>query len=193
MTITVRGKAKKTEHPKKTKSQSYKTREKSRKKLYDISKDADLIIKGLWLGNEDSAKSQSFLKKNNITVIINATMGVPHKFQRNGIKYVRVPVEDSLKVSDINKLTAYLPYVVQTVRKYHKTQRKNVLVHCHAGMQRSAAIVASYLMQYYGYEPTKAIKYVISKRSIAFLHGESINFEKSMKVFYANLKRFDVI
>ena len=177
----------------KSKQQLARQRSQRRRKLIDSADKANKIMKGLWLGDEDASSDYKFLKNNKITVVINATMSVPNKFSKRGITYIRVPLDDSLKMVDINKMTAYLPYIIQTLRRFHVAEKKNILVHCHAGMQRSAIIVASYLCRYYKMTPDKAIKKVIEKRPVAFLGGESINFGDSIKTYYANLKRFHVI
>jgi protein-tyrosine phosphatase len=70
-------------------------------------------------------------------------------------------------------------------------QNKKVLVHCHAGMQRSCAIVAMYLMKYYKINnqrmaPTNAILYIRSKRPIAFQPVPT--FEHAMQTYYTSLQ-----
>ena len=161
-------------------------------RIFDESNDYDEIIPRLWLGSEDAALSGSFVENKEIKGVLNCTPSVPHKFKGKGIEYVRIPVDDSLKMLDINKMTIYLPYIVQNLRIMHHDQKRNVLVHCHAGMQRSAIIVAAYLVQYYNKTPSEAIKYIIKRRPIAFYNGDSINFEKSLNTFYHNLKRFAI-
>lgn len=167
-------------------------RKKKMDRIFDTSNDYDEIIPRLWLGSEDAALSGSFMERKDIKAVLNCTPSVPHKFKGKGIEYVRIPLDDSLKMIDINKMTIYLPYIVQNLRIMHHKQKRNVLVHCHAGMQRSAIVVAAYLVQYYNKTPSEAIKYIVKKRPIAFYNGDSINFEKSLNTFYDNLKRFAI-
>lgn len=166
---------------------------KSFRELEKESNDADEIIPGIFLGSQYAAEDYPFLKKKGITVVINASNHIPNYHKSKGITYVRVPVDDSLKNYDINKMTAYLPYIVEVLRFFHHTQKKNVLIHCAAGVQRSAVIVASYLVKYYKKTPMSAIRYIITKRPIAFHNGQSLNFIDSLKNFHTNIKRFDVI
>jgi protein-tyrosine phosphatase len=63
-------------------------------------------------------------------------------------------------------------------------KRGPVLVHCAAGMQRSAAIVAMYIIATSGYKVENAIQYIQSKRPIAFT--PSPNFLKSIQIFEKN-------
>ena len=155
------------------------------------------IIPGLFIGDEYSSYNKPFLLKNNITVIINCTNDVPFKFKRS-FSYLRVPVDDSLKDKDIDKMTQFLPLVVEYLKNAHRTGRRNVLVHCHAGVQRSAIVVASYLLKYYKFKgrfgkPMEIVKFMISKRPLVFFanedFGPSINFDKSYYSFYRSISR----
>lgn len=159
-------------------------------KLRDISNNADEIISRLFLGNEQSSQDSKFLKSKGITAVFNCTPSVPNKHKTDGVLYVRLPLDDSLKNKDINLMSEWLPYVIEQLKVLHKDQKRKVLVHCHAGMQRSAIVVAAYLVDTKGMSPMEAIKYIIKRRPIAFHNGESLNFEDSLKKFYLNKKRF---
>lgn len=191
--------SKSSNNSKKPLTEEEKTLERRRKRrerhdrIHKESNDFDEIIPNLWLGSEDAALSTSFVTEKKIKGVINCTPSVPNKFKVHGVHYTRVSLDDSLKIKDINKMTLYLPYIVQQLRNIHHKKKHKVLVHCHAGMQRSAIVVAAYLVQYYNKTPSEAIKYIISKRPIAFLNGDSINFEDSLNVFYNNLKSFNII
>ena len=165
---------------------------KSFQDLLNNSNIADEIIPRLFLGSQEAASNKEFIKKYGITAVINATPTLPNYFQKNGVNYVRVPVDDSLKSCDINKMTAYLPFIVDVLKELHHNQKKKVLVHCHAGMQRSAIIIAAYLVKYYKKTPMEAIRYIISKRPVAFMNGTSLNFIDSLQAFAKNLNKFKI-
>ena len=55
----------------------------------------------------------------------------------------------------------------------------NILVHCHKGKQRSANVVAAYLMKYSRINYTAAMKYIQSKRPECFTPYN--NFEIVLK------------
>jgi protein-tyrosine phosphatase len=60
-------------------------------------------------------------------------------------------------------------------------QGHNILIHCHAGMQRSAAIMAMFLIATRGYSAQQAITYVQEIRPIAF--RPQANFRNSIAEF----------
>ena len=60
-------------------------------------------------------------------------------------------------------------------------QGKNILIHCHAGMQRSAAVMAMTLIALTGRSFDEIRTYIRNKRAIAFFPGT--NFEKSIRGF----------
>jgi protein-tyrosine phosphatase len=62
-----------------------------------------------------------------------------------------------------------------------------MLVHCAAGMQRSAACVAMFLMATRNMTPDQAIAFIKERREIAF--HPSANFYQSMEGFYRAYQR----
>lgn len=150
---------------------------------------AHQIFSNLWIGNENSARDVGFLRKYNITAVVNASKAIPNFYEtqeNNGIKYFRVPVNDTLKLEDFETMLKWLPSVLRFIRMQHRLG-KNVLVHCAAGQQRSAGIVVAYLMFFYNMTLENSIKYVRMKRPIAFLYGMHVNFMPALKEFSRRL------
>jgi predicted protein tyrosine phosphatase len=144
---------------------------------------ADEILPGLWLGNEAASQSASFMKKHKIGLIVNATKHIPSKFLGK-IHYIRVPVNDpgihSGDNEDVDIMRISLPLVLAYIYKFRRAG-KNVLVHCHAGAQRSAIIVAAYLLfRKHAKNINDAINQVIKHRGIAFFGGSSVNFRRAL-------------
>ena len=148
------------------------------------------IIQGIWIGNQTAAKNNEFFKTYNITAVVNCTKDLPNLFtQSAGVKYMRIPIDDSGRQEDINKMTQYLPAIMNFLRQCHQNEQRSVLIHCHAGIQRSAAIVAAYLHQYFDMTMPQAIHCIVSYRPIAFFGGAHINFKESLKSFSTQLTR----
>eukprot|EP01121_Diplochlamys_sp_Union-15-3_P018017 TRINITY_DN6470_c0_g1_i1.p1 TRINITY_DN6470_c0_g1~~TRINITY_DN6470_c0_g1_i1.p1 ORF type:complete len:184 (+),score=19.24 TRINITY_DN6470_c0_g1_i1:21-572(+) len=98
------------------------------------------IIHRLYLGNLDNAHNEQGLRKKQITHIVTLTSSsFPPKFPKE-FEYLWVNVED--------ECLANLLSTFQTVFRFvdRGRRRGNVLVHCGAGVSRSATIVIAYLM-----------------------------------------------
>ena len=141
----------------------------------------DEILPGLWLGNEAASQSEQFMIKNNIKLIVNATKDIKSKFL-NKIHYIRVPVGDPGKVysvsqnEDVYVMNECLPLVLNKILAARQ-RGWNILIHCHAGAQRSAIIAAAYLLfRHHATDPRDATEQIVQKRNIAFFGGKSINF-----------------
>jgi protein tyrosine/serine phosphatase len=146
--------------------------------------DADEIIPGLWLGNFASSRDETFLKEKNIETVFNCTKDLPFSpIIRN--RY-RVPVDDNLQEEEIRNLQLWSYEVTYKLIQEMK-KGKPVLVHCAAGMQRSAAVTAMYLIATHRMRPEQAKTYIQNKRPIAFRPGA--NFSRSIDGFYKSFNQ----
>lgn len=137
---------------------------------------ANQILPRLWLGNFESSQDIGFLCQNQINVIINCSKDLPFLKINDVYKY-RVPVHDNLQPEEIQLMTQWLYKIVPLIDSHYK-QGRHILVHCAAGMQRSAIIVASYLCKYHFKDPRIAIKHIKSRRPIVFT--PAMNFKRSL-------------
>lgn len=138
---------------------------------------ADEIIPGLWLGNINASQSGEFLDKNKIQAVFNCTKNIP--FYGGTRTLYRIPVDDNLQMEEIRNMELWSFEAVYKLRLEHK--KGPVLVHCHAGMQRSACIVAMYLIAINGLKVEEAIAYIKQRRPIAFT--PAANFLGSLQGF----------
>ena len=146
------------------------------------------ICEHVYLGNYKAAKSKDFFEKRKIKAVLNCTIDLKNTFRNSNIEYMRIPVEDSLKMKDINLMTLYMPCIAEYIHKHADIQKHNIFVHCHMGRERSVAAVVAYLMKFKSMTPHSASKLVMDKRPEAFFYGKSVNFEKSINAFYKTLK-----
>ncbi len=150
----------------------------------DNAVSADEILPGLFVGNWAASQSQSFLKNNYIKLVVNATANIPNAFSKE-LAYVRVPVNDPGSnpgtCKDVRLMKFYLPKVISIIQKARK-HGYSILVHCHAGMQRSACIVAAYLLAT-GRAKTvnDAVHMLVEKRKVAFNGGANVNFKSALE------------
>jgi dual specificity MAP kinase phosphatase len=145
---------------------------------------ANLIIPRLWLGNKEASTDDAFLAKNNITVVFNCTKDLP--FTSRPIHKYRVPIDDNLQTVEINNLTEWSGEIVfKVLREYNKGN--TILIHCFAGMQRSAAVMAMVLITMTLKPSSEIMAFIREKRSIAFF--PQANFERSILEFEKRLQK----
>lgn len=146
------------------------------------------IISKIYLGNYQAAKDPDFFKANKIKAVLNCTKDIPNHFVcKKDIEYMRIPVDDSLRETDIQKMHKFFPAIVEFIYKHAVLQGNNILIHCYAGRQRSAISVAAYLIYNHKMTPLEACKHIMDKRKEAFHFGLSLNFEDSLNQYYKDL------
>jgi predicted protein tyrosine phosphatase len=121
------------------------------------------ITTHLYLGSIDSLKDSS-----KFSLIVNCTKTIEFPDRTNvNQTFLRIPVNDD--PAEGTNLLRFIT-VTQVLEKIHycRVTFRQVLVHCHAGMQRSCAIVACYLMKYYRMNVEEAIALIKKHRPIAF-------------------------
>lgn len=143
-----------------------------------VEESVSQIIDGLWVGGEGSSASKQFFEKEEIGAVVNCTPSLQHNFYKLGTEYLRVPAGDSTDPEDIEIMKTMMPMVVEWIRIHHQVLGKNVLVHCHHGINRSATFVCAYLMKYYGLSYKDAVEFLIMRRQNIFYHGDRPTFKK---------------
>lgn len=123
------------------------------------------IIRGLYITNYESAIDSNKLLRYNIKTVINCT-NKNDKTTLN-INYLQIPIDDPPSTKDINFINRNFMQIVDYIDAAIMRD-ENVLVHCVMGSQRSATIVAVYLMAKFRVGYMDAITYIKSKRSICF-------------------------
>ena len=136
------------------------------------------IVPGLWLGDRNAAKDDVWLLRNKVSAVFNITKDLP--FSPRIQKQYRIPIDDNLQADEIRNMTLWSQEIVYKMLEQH-TKGNVILVHCFAGMQRSAAAVAMYLITTKGMSWQQAITYIQSIRPIAF--RPSPNFRDSLIEF----------
>ena len=148
---------------------------------FNLIKNQNLIIKNLWLGNHKSSVDKDFLTKNNIKLIINLSKDLPFTDLENIDKF-RVAIHDNRsQESDIGMIQNFHHCYSLIDNKLSNNQ--SVLIHCRAGMQRSAALLALYLMRKNNYSFDKAKSIIKKERCIAFY--PVVNFIGPIRYFEA--------
>jgi dual specificity phosphatase 12 len=144
----------------------------------DVDANAHEIIPRLWLGNAKASMDEDFLRGNNIVVVFNCTKNLSFS-PIVPIKY-RVPVDDNLEDEEIRNMELWSAEIAYKMMNEY-VEGKTILVHCMAGMQRSAASVAFFLIAFLKMRALDAMKMIKEKRRVAFY--PRANFGRSIDYF----------
>lgn len=142
------------------------------------------IIPRLWLGNFHASQDEHFLKEKGIETVFNCTKDLP--FHSSIKRRYRIPVDDNLQETEIRNLELWSYEIVYKLNNEYK-EGHPILVHCAAGMQRSPAVIAMFLIGLGGMSHEQAILYIQSKRPIAFFMNA--NFLPAIKGFEESLQK----
>nr|XP_019012744.1 uncharacterized protein I206_02239 [Kwoniella pini CBS 10737]OCF51525.1 hypothetical protein I206_02239 [Kwoniella pini CBS 10737] len=132
------------------------------------------VVDGLWIGDLVSAMDIEGLQKRGITNIL-SLLRPALEFSSEFAVYP-LEIDDS---SDTDILT-HLPSCVAWISSILELLG-GVLVHCQAGMSRSATVVAAYLMREYDLDPVQAIVALRDKRPVV---DPSETFWHQLGLFY---------
>lgn len=101
------------------------------------------VLPFLYLGNQRDAADLSVLRALRITHVLNVTPDVPGYHQPQHILYRQLPATDSGQ----QNLKQYFEDAFNFIEEARKSG-SNVLVHCQAGISRSATIAIAYVMKH---------------------------------------------
>ena len=138
------------------------------------------ILPFLYLGSQHDAYNKELLKTHNITYELNVSITCPKPDFVQESHFMRIPVNDNYS----EKLLPYFPMAFNFLEKVRESSGC-ALVHCLAGISRSATIAIAYVMQHSKMSYEDAYRYVKSKRptispNFNFL-GQLVEFEKQLR------------
>ena len=115
------------------------------------------VIPRLYLGGKSAAKNPPA----GVRRIVNATSHEPCHFANEGVKYLHVEIDDN----DNAKIAKYFEDCSEFIAS-GLDAGESVLVHCQAGISRSATLVIAYLIDRRGRTLADALVQVSSARSV---------------------------
>lgn len=136
------------------------------------------IIEGLYLGDRIASENKFILSNTGITHILSVGSGLYPKFPQK-YTYKWVTELDAPSANLKQHFAACHKFINQAFASGGR-----VLVHCHAGISRSATIVISYLMREHGMNLAAATQLTRSKR---WFINPNIGFRKQLKTFACEL------
>ncbi|XP_074861956.1 dual specificity protein phosphatase 10-like isoform X2 [Carettochelys insculpta] len=138
------------------------------------------ILPFLFLGNERDAQDLEQMLSLNVGHVLNVTTHLPLYHAQSGrLRYKRLPATDNSR----QDLRQYFEEAFEFIEEAHQ-RGKGVLIHCQAGVSRSATIVIAYLMKHTLMTMSDAYKYVKGRRPII---SPNLNFMGQLLEFETDL------
>lgn len=131
------------------------------------------ILPGLFLGDSMHSSQQDLLKEMGITSLLNVSTG--KNFFESEFEYMNIPVNDN----DTADLSCWFQQAINFIDNARDSGGK-VLVHCHAGISRSATVCIAYLMYKNNDSLEKAFDHVRSRRGVI---SPNLNFMQQLQEF----------
>ncbi|XP_042899230.1 dual specificity protein phosphatase 10 [Parasteatoda tepidariorum] len=122
---------------------------------------ATAILPFLYVGNAKDAEDVCRLKELGIGYVLNVTSQVPGYCDEHGFAFLRLPAMDSYQQNIKQYFKKAFAFIDEA-----RQRNSAVLVHCQAGISRSATIVIAYLMYHTNMSSMDAYKMVKNKRPI---------------------------
>lgn len=119
------------------------------------------ILTYVYLGSAFHAANQRTLDRLKITALLNVSRNCPNLSELGNLHYKCIPVEDSGNADISSWFHEAIEYIDQV-----KSSGGKVLIHCHAGISRSATICLAYLMTTKRIRLDEAYEYVKKRRSV---------------------------
>ncbi|KOX78816.1 Dual specificity protein phosphatase 10 [Melipona quadrifasciata] len=138
---------------------------------------ASRVLPFLYLGNGRDAADLQLLRALGATRVLNVTSQLPGYHEERGITYRQIPASDSGHQNLKQYFEEAFDFIVDLKRAletnrsfvFAEEARKagsSVLVHCQAGVSRSATIAIAYIMRHKGLSMVEAYKLVKNARPI---------------------------
>jgi len=115
----------------------------------------DKIIDSIYLGKSNSARNLNILREIGITHILMVGYDLEAVFPNDFI-YKSIEIDDK----ECSNIESFFEEAFEFIdnNNVNRNENKKVLVHCHAGVSRSATIVIAYLMKKFNMNFEDAMK-----------------------------------
>ncbi|KAJ3029691.1 UNVERIFIED_CONTAM: hypothetical protein HDU68_011407 [Siphonaria sp. JEL0065] len=112
----------------------------------------DFVQQHIYISSCDESESLLLLESNKIKAIVSLGHGFTPKYADKQIKYLLIDIEDNEYENALDHFDEGVTFIQKSV-----SANENVLIHCVAGVSRSATLVAAYLMKVNGIGALEAV------------------------------------
>lgn len=119
-----------------------------------------LVYPNLYLGDLENASNLDWLTKKGITHIVNAAEEIRNYFPQN-FTYLTLGLKD---IPTEHNLQRVLPHAYHFILTALENPKNRVLVHCAAGISRSASVVIYYIMKQRRWSFAQTLRHVKNLR-----------------------------
>ena len=130
------------------------------------------IIDNIYLGGNDAASDENYLKQYNITTVINCAEEIVSVYK--DIKFLELNLYDSFNQPLFPKFEVAYKFI-------KKNSKNNILIHCALGVSRSASLVAFYMMKEKGWDYDICYNYMKERRPIV---NPNSNYVEQLREYY---------
>ena len=137
-----------------------------------VSDKMNYIIDNIYLGDMDAAADEEYLKSYNISTVVNCAEELVSNY--TDLKFME------LKLFDYT-LDQIFPRFEVAYKYIKKHSENNILIHCAAGMSRSASLVIFYIMKEKKWDYDTCLNYTRERRPIV---SPNEGFEEQLRNYY---------
>ncbi|XP_039253556.2 uncharacterized protein LOC120330721 [Styela clava] len=141
---------------------------------------ATQIFPHLFLGSQKDVVDEKMMRSNSITYVLNVSKTCTKPEFIDDSHFHRISVRDNYQ----EKMTPYIKEAIEFIEKVRKSNQR-VIVHCLAGVSRSATVAIAYVLHYLRINFEDAYRFVKEKRpsispNFNFL-GQLMEFERNLE------------
>jgi dual specificity MAP kinase phosphatase len=139
--------------------------------------ETEIVPGKLYLSSAATARDVEFIKENKIGAILSVMLDpLPEAYVKEcGVEYLHIEALDNIQAN----LKQHFGKAIEFIEN-HET----VLVHCHAGISRSATLCAAYLIKQHQWGATETVRFLQSKRQQV---APNFSFLGQLEVFSRSL------
>ena len=133
------------------------------------------IIDNIYLGDSEAASNEKYLKKHNITAVVNCA--IEHTSRYKDLNFLELKLYDY----EFQNLFPMFEIAYKFIKNNSRKKNNYILIHCMCGISRSTSLVVFYLMKEKKWDYDTSINCIIQSRPIV---SPNSGFERQLRNYY---------